>query len=242
MIGFASGDAEREPGILLNIDLGELPDEPEELYLCAHLANVACGGHAGDETTMRRSVELCIAHGTRVGAHPSFVDRQGFGRRLVAVDPDVLRSNVADQCGRLAAVAGACGVGVSFMKPHGALYHAAAADAALAKAVVDGARQSLGSAFTIIGPSRGALFASASRAGLGYAREAFADRMTREDGTLVPRDQPGAVLVDPTAAAARAREIAQRGEIETICVHGDTPDSLAIARAVRAVLDPRVEA
>jgi PAS domain S-box-containing protein len=242
MVGSASEKAQLEPAVMLNIDLGELPGEPEELYSCAHLANVACGGHVGDESTMRRSVELCIAYGTEVGAHPSFADRQGFGRRALTVDPEVLRSQVADQCSRLAAVAGACGVGVRFVKPHGALYHAAAVDAALAQAVVDGARQSLGSTFTIIGPSRGALLASASGAGLGYAREAFADRMAREDGALVPRDQPGAGLVDPSSAAARAREIVQGGAIETICVHGDTPDSLAIARAVRAVLDTLVEA
>jgi UPF0271 protein len=237
MVGAGNGEGEAVPGVMLNIDLGELADEAEGLYACAHVANVACGGHAGDDVTMRRSIDLCRAHGARVGAHPSYVDREGFGRRPMSVDPEVLRLSVADQCSRLAAVAGGCGVKVAFMKPHGALYHAARKDPTLARAVVDGARQSLGPAFTVIGPAKGALLESAARAGLPYAREAFADRMALEDGTLVARDQPGAVLVDPSAVAARALEIVQRGEIETVCVHGDTPGSLAIARAVRSVLD-----
>jgi len=222
--------------VLLNIDLGELPDEPEELFAIAHLANIACGGHAGDDTSMRRAVELCRAHGSRVGAHPSYPDRDGFGRRAVTIAPGELQRTVADQCKRLVAIARSLGEPVVSVKPHGALYHATR-DAAVADAVVVGALEALGGAVTFVGPRAGALAAAVARAGGDYAREAFADRATRPDGTLVARDQPGALIVDPAACALLARSLAERGDVDTVCVHGDTPGAVAIARAVRAVLD-----
>jgi len=223
--------------VLLNMDLGELPDEPEALYACAHIANVACGGHAGDERSMRRAVDLCRAHATRLGAHPSYPDRQGFGRRHVAMTPEALRASIAEQCSRLAAVARVLGEAIAFMKPHGALYHAAGADAAIAEALVEAARGSLGRDITVIGPARSALAVAAARARLAYAPEGFADRATRPDGSLVPRDHPDALLLDAATAAARARELGSSGDVATVCVHGDTPGALAIARAVRAALD-----
>ena len=223
--------------VRLNVDLGELPDEPEALYAAAHVANVACGGHAGDDASMRRAVDLCVRHGVLVGAHPSYPDREGFGRRRLAMNPAALRASVADQCGRLAAIARASDRPVAFMKPHGALYHAAREDTATADALVQGALDGLGPEVTLIGPPTGALFEAAVRAGLRFAREGFADRATREDGTLVAREEPGALVVDPVAAATRAASLVARGEIETICVHGDTPGAVAVARAVRQVLD-----
>jgi 5-oxoprolinase (ATP-hydrolysing) subunit A len=223
--------------VLLNIDLGELDDEPEDLYPCAHIANVACGGHAGDETSMRRAVDLCRVHAVRLGAHPSFPDRDGFGRRRVAMTSEALRRSVADQCARLEEIAHDGRERIEFVKPHGALYHAARDDAALAEAVVGGARQALGARCTLIGPPEGALAEAASRARLGYAREGFADRAVRANGRLVPRDEPGALLLDPTAAALRACELAASGDVETLCVHGDTPGAVVIARAVRAAID-----
>ncbi len=223
--------------VWLNVDLGELPDEPEDLYSCAHVANVACGGHAGDEASMRRAVVLCALHGAALGAHPSYPDREGFGRRRVTIAPGDLRESVGQQCARLAAVARAAGASIDFVKPHGALYHVARDDEATAEALVLGAREALGEHVTIIGPPRGALLSAAARAGLAFAREGFADRATRDDGTLVPRGEPGALVVDPGAAAARARAMAAAGAIDTICVHGDTPGAVAVARAVRAALD-----
>jgi UPF0271 protein len=223
--------------LLLNIDLGELPDEPETLYSCAHVANVACGGHAGDAASMARAAHLCHQHGTQLGAHPSYPDRPGFGRKRMAMSPEELRASVAEQCSRLVAAARPSGQPIAFMKPHGALYHAAREDAALAEALVQGAIQALGTDFTLIGPPRGELAAAAARAGLRYAREGFADRATRPDGTLVPREEPGALIADPALAAARARDWIARGDVDTICVHGDTPGAAAIARAVRAALD-----
>jgi UPF0271 protein len=223
--------------VRLNIDLGELAVEPVELYGYAHIANVACGGHAGDAASMRDAIRACRAHGARVGAHPSFPDREGFGRRFVRMDPGAIRATVAEQCARLVAAAAELGTRVEFVKPHGALYHAARDDAALAEALVSGATDALGPTITVIGAPAGALASASASAGLAYAREGFADRATRPDGTLVPRDQPGALLLEPAAARDRARDLARGGEVETICVHGDTPGAVAIARAVRAMLD-----
>lgn len=227
--------------VLLNVDLGEFPDEPVPLYAYAHVANIACGGHAGDDASMRRAVELCRASGTRVGAHPSYPDREGFGRRALTIPPEALRASVAEQCGRLAIIAAALDSHVTFVKPHGALYHAAAEQTALADAVVGGAVEALGEELVIVGPGRGELAAAAGRAGLDYAREGFADRATRANGTLIPRDHSGALLTEPAACAERARALVLQGDIDTICVHGDTPGAVSIARAVRAALDALAE-
>jgi UPF0271 protein len=223
--------------LLLNVDLGELPGEPEALYACAHLANVACGGHAGDDASMRRAVALCLAHGTRLGAHPSYPDREGFGRRALDVDPVALGESVAAQCARLAAIARAASAAVAFVKPHGALYHAAHQQAPVAEALVRGVVQALGTQLTVVGPAGGRLEAASRAAGLAYAREGFADRATRADGSLVPRSEAGALVLDPSMAADRARALAATGAVDTICVHGDTPGAVAIATAVRGVLD-----
>jgi 5-oxoprolinase (ATP-hydrolysing) subunit A len=223
--------------VLLNVDLGEFPDEPDLLYEYAHLANIACGGHAGDDASMRRAVERCRANQTRIGAHPSYPDREAFGRRARTISPDALRRTVAEQCARLASIAAELATTVTFMKPHGALYHAVIEETDLAEAVVAGAAEAIGEPFVVVGPSRGKLAAASARAGLEYAREGFADRATSADGTLVPRGNAGALLVDPEACAARARSLALRGDIETVCVHGDTPGAVSLARAVRAALD-----
>jgi UPF0271 protein len=221
----------------LNVDLGELPGEPEELYALAHVANIACGGHAGDRASIVKALVQCKAHGTRVGAHPSYPDREGFGRTAMEITPADLRATVREQCGRLAIEAHVLAMKVTSVKAHGALYHAASADPAVAGAVIGGAIEALGHGITVLGPAAGYLADAARDAGLAYAREGFADRGTRPDGTLVPRGLPGALLVEPLAAAARAREILVSGRFETVCVHGDTPGAVAIARAVRQVLD-----
>jgi UPF0271 protein len=225
--------------VLLDIDLGELPDEPEALYACAHLANIACGGHAGDVASMRRAVALCIAHGTRVGAHPSYPDRAGFGRRPMEMAAADLKASVAEQCARLRDVAREARVALAYVKAHGALYHAARTDVGIAGALLEGAIDALGSGITVVGPPAGELLALATRAGVRYAREGFADRATRPDGTLVPRGEPGALVTDPAEAARRALELAAAGGFDAICCHGDTPGAVAIARAVRDALDAR---
>ena len=222
--------------VLLNIDLGELREEDDELYALAHVANVACGGHAGDDASMHRAVGLCAARGTLLGAHPSYPDRQGFGRKAMAIPPAELRANVARQCSSLATIARPYGVSIAFAKPHGALYHAARASADVAAALLEGMRDALGNGVVIIGPPRGELASAVAREGGRYAREGFADRATMPDGSLLARDQPGALLCDPQECAARARALVSLGDVDTVCVHGDTPAAVAIARAVRAEL------
>lgn len=223
---------------LLNVDAGELESEPEELYGLADLVHVACGGHAGDAQSMERVVALCHAAGTRVGAHPSYVDRARFGRVRLDVGAPELAHQVEEQLAALRAVADRLGVPVVSMKPHGALYHAANGDRALAEACASATKRVLG-AVSVVGPPRGALHDAATAVGLPYLREAFADRGVMPDGSLVPRGMPGALVEDPAQAAARARELAHASDVETICLHGDTPGALAIARAVRDALGPR---
>ncbi|MCP3098113.1 LamB/YcsF family protein [Myxococcus sp. K15C18031901] len=222
---------------LLNIDLGELPEEDERLYALARVANIACGGHAGDEASMRRALTLCARHGASAGAHPSYEDRGHFGRRALEVAPEVLRGQVAEQCARLARLAREAQVPVRFAKPHGALYHAANASPALARAVVAGLVEALGADLTLISPPEGALRDAANEAGLTHAREGFADRGTRPDGSLIPRGQPGAVLTDAARIRDNTVRLATGGTVDTLCVHGDTPGAVELAREVRSTLD-----
>jgi 5-oxoprolinase (ATP-hydrolysing) subunit A len=222
--------------VLLNLDAGEHDDEPDELWALADVVSVACGGHAGDERSMTRVVAFCAARQQpRLGAHPSYPDRAGFGRRTIDIERDALRSSVAAQCAALAAVAATHGQPVRFMKPHGALYHDAGRELSVASAILVGAREALGAGITIIGPPTGMLHDAAMQLQLAYLREGFADRATRADGTLVPRSEPGALIEDPIAAAARARQLV--AQVDTICIHADTPGALSIARAVREALD-----
>lgn len=220
----------------LNIDLGELPEEPIELYEYAQLANIACGGHAGDAASMDRALRRCMRSKVRAGAHPSYPDPEHFGRRSQAVAPATMRSEVNTQCERLASVARELGIAIEAVKPHGALYHDANRDPDLAAALIAGAVGVLGT-ITIVGPPGGALASSASAAGLPFAREGFADRSMLPSGELVPRDQPHALVGDPALAAAQAVRLAALGRYDTLCVHGDSPGSVAIARAVREALD-----
>jgi UPF0271 protein len=224
---------------LLNVDGGELDDEPVELYALADVVHVACGGHAGDDASMERVVRACASTGTRVGAHPSYEDREGFGRRPRDVTAEELASSVAAQCERLRAIAARAGVTLVSVKPHGALYHAAHAKKATARAVVEGVARVLGGSAAIVGPAGGALEGAVRITGIPFQREAFADRGVRPDGSLVPRGEPGAIVTDPEVAAARTRELIAQGDVDTLCIHGDTPGALFIARAVRRALGPK---
>lgn len=227
------------PKVELNIDLGELPGEPAALYGLATTVNLACGGHAGDKASMARALSFAMARGTTVAAHPSYPDRLGFGRTTMALEPGAVADAVAAQCAVLQALARRPGFPVAQVKPHGALYHDAAGSQALAAAVIEGAARGLGiavAALTVTGPPRGALLDEARRRGARYAREGFADRAYRADGTLVPRSQGGALLTDPEACARQAMGLASSGTIETICVHGDSPGAVEIASRVRDAL------
>jgi UPF0271 protein len=223
--------------MFLNVDAGELENEPEELYAAAEVVNIACGGHAGDEASMTRVLAFCKRFGTRAGAHPSYPDRANFGRKAMVIAPDALGAAVAEQCHALASCARTHGdVPIPFVKLHGALYHAANGDAALARAALKGIIEALGWEITVIGPGAGATIDAARELGLRYAREGFADRGMRADGSLVPRGEPGAMIDDPARAAEQARVLVRSGAVDTICVHGDGQNALAVARAVRAVM------
>lgn len=229
--------------MLLNLDAGEHASEPDELWALADVLCVACGGHAGDEASMTRVVSFCAARrkaghpGPRLGAHPSYPDREGFGRASMPGLPSAtLQDGLVQQMTALADIAAAHGVEVELVKPHGALYHDAAKDPSRALAVVQAALIALGPNVIVIGPPTGELATIATGSSLRYLREGFADRRAYADGSLVPRGEPDALITEPVAAAARARELVHAAAVDTICCHADTPGSLAIVSAVRAAV------
>lgn len=231
----------------LNGDVGEGIGQDAELIPQLTSANIACGGHAGDAATMRQTVALARAHGVAVGAHPSFPDRDGFGRRALPLPPHEVEASVSAQIGELAAIAASQQVPLRHVKPHGALYNMAARDARLADAIAR-AVAAVDPTLVLVGLAGSALVEAGARAGLQTANEGFADRAYTPAGTLVPRDEPGAVIHDPALVAARAvamvRERAVTAidgsrvalTVDTICVHGDTPGAAALARALREAL------
>ena len=238
----------------LNADLGEgdgpwrlEPAADDALLELVTSANVAAGYHGGDATTMALTCAAAVARGVAVGAHPSYDDRAGFGRRHVGVAPEVLRAQVAYQVGALVAVARSVGARVTHVKPHGALYNAVVHDEGQARAVVQ-AVLAVDPALTVLGLPGSRVLALAAAAGLATATEAFVDRGYRPDGTLVPRDRVGALVTDPDEAADRAVRMAVEGTVtavdgavvrlapQSLCVHSDTPGAVAIATAVRAAL------
>lgn len=236
----------------LNADLGETVDgrptaDDDAMFAVVSSASIACGGHAGDAASMAAAADRAARTGVAIGAHPSYLDRVNFGRVVVPVDPATLRVQVADQLAALRAA----GADIRYVKPHGALYHAAGSDPGTARAVASAVADlagELGRAVPILGLGA-AIEAEAAAHGLPFRREAFLDRGYRADGTLVPRGEPGAVLDDPEAAAERAVRLARAGEVvavdgtivrvapHSLCVHGDSPAAVAMARAVRAALD-----
>lgn len=223
--------------MLLNLDAGEHDDEPEALWALFDVLHVACGGHAGDDASMNRVVAFIAAHPPmRLGAHPSYPDRENFGRISIAIDSPSLSLQLSEQLTRLATIARVHGVPIVSVKPHGALYHDANRDPALARLFVDAVSSILGPEITIVGPPTGELHTAATNAGLRYLREGFADRAQRADGSLVPRTEPNALILDPATAAAQALSLTHAGNIDTLCIHADTPSSLAIARAVREAI------
>jgi UPF0271 protein len=229
------------PSIDLNADLGEsygvwhIGDDAAMLGVVTS-ANVACGFHAGDPSTLRRTCLLAAERGVAIGAQVSYPDLLGFGRRFVDIDPAELRDAVLYQLGALDAFAQVAGTGVRYVKPHGALYHACSSHPAQAQAVVAAAHE-YDPAMAVLGAPSSVLLEFADAAGMEPVPEAYADRAYQADGSLVPRNQPGAVLHDPAAAAAQAVALATGGTARSICVHGDTPGAVAIATAVRAALE-----
>ena len=210
-------------------------------------ANIACGFHAGDPSAMRRACVTAVRHGVAIGAHVGYRDLAGFGRRFLDIDPAELTDDVLYQLGALSAFAAAAGGRVGYVKPHGALYGAIGSDERQAGAVVEAVRQ-FDPSLPVLGMPGSRWLALAGAAGLPTVPEAFADRAYTSDGRLLPRGEPGAVLTDPAAVASRVVRLATTGEVETadgtvlsvdarsVCVHGDTPGALGLARAARAAL------
>ena len=224
-----------EPVIDLNVDLGEGPGE-QPLYAWISSANIACGGHAGDDATMGEAVRLALSHGVAIGAHPSYPDRSGFGRMTMNVAGAELSRELATQIASIRRVAEELGARVTHVKPHGALYNDAAARPEIAVAVADGVA-AVSPALLLVGLAGSTALEIWRRRGFTIAAEGFADRAYAPDRTLLPRSRRGAVITDPQTAAAQAVRLAREGHCDTICVHADTPGSATIAAAVRAGLE-----
>ncbi|WGH78981.1 LamB/YcsF family protein [Jannaschia ovalis] len=237
----------------LNADMGEgfgdwtMGDDAALLEVVTS-ANVACGAHAGDWDVMARTMRLAAACGVGIGAHPGFADLQGFGRRRIPMAPDTVANLVAWQFGAARAIAATVGAGVRHFKLHGALANMASEDAELARAAY-GAALKVDPDVILLCLAGTAQEVAARDLGAAWAGEIFADRGYNDDATLVTRGQPGAMIHDPEAAATRMVRFVQAGAIiansgreiraacDSICLHGDGPEAVAIARAVRAALE-----
>jgi UPF0271 protein len=238
------------PVVDLNADLAEgdaLTDRDRGVLASVTSASLACGFHAGGPDVMRSVAAECVASGVAIGAHVSYRDRPGFGRRDLDVDPETLARDITEQWGILAAQVRTVGGTVSFVKPHGALYHRMGHDPAVAGAIVS-AVQRLG-AQALVAQAGTVVTGVAARVGLRVVTEGFPDRAYLADGRLAPRSEPGALVEDPEVVGGRAVALAVQGgteavdgswtpvEAETLCIHGDAEGAAETARAVRAALE-----
>jgi UPF0271 protein len=237
----------------LNSDLGEsygiwrLGDDAAMLELVTS-ANVACGFHAGDPSTLRRVCSAAVTNNVSIGAQVSYPDVSGFGRRFIDIDPAELRDVVLYQLGALDAFAQVAGTEIAYVKPHGALYHATIDHREQASAVVAAAAE-YDPSLAVLGAPGSYLLRAADQAGLEAVAEAYADRAYLRDGRLVSRAEPEALVIDPAEVAARAVRLATEHEVvaidgtvvsvvaRSICLHGDTPGSVELAKTVRAALE-----
>lgn len=237
----------------LNCDTGEsfgayrLGDDDELLRLVTS-ANIACGFHAGDPATMRRTVETAIEHEVRIGAHPGLDDLVGFGRRRIAITPEEAYELVLYQTGALDAFVRAAGGRLRHVKPHGALYNMAAENYALAVGVARAVRD-YDPGLILFGLAASESITAARELGLRTAEEVFADRTYQSDGSLTPRRHPHALVTDPRTAFASVRRMITEGIVtpmdgadfpitaDTVCIHGDTPGAVGFARSLRRMLE-----
>ncbi len=237
----------------LNADMGEgfgayRIGHDEELLGIVTSANVACGFHGGDATIMHGLAALAKERGVGLGAHPGFDDLWGFGRRAISMNASDLEYMVAYQIGALQAVAAYSGAPLRHVKPHGALYNMAAKDEGYACAIAR-AVKTVDATLIYVGLPASEMQKAAAKEGLAFACEGFCDRLYRNDGSLTPRSEKGAVIGDPEAAALQALRLAREGEVvtgtgrrlklevDTLCVHGDEPGAVAVASAVRRALE-----
>ena len=232
----------------INSDLGEGAGHDAELFELISSASIATGFHAGDADTMHAAVLAAKAKGVAVGAHPSFFDRENFGRKELKVGLEEVFNGVAYQLGIFQAIATAVGMRPNHVKPHGALYNMAVGDEKLADAIAR-AIQSVDSKLILFAPDNTDLARAGEAHGLQIAREVFADRNYLSDGWLVPRNRSNALLTNPAEAATRVLRMLREGKVrsvegrdvnvraETICVHGDTPGAVEFARELRSQLE-----
>ena len=232
----------------LNCDMGEMPQAvadgtQESLMGFLTSVNIACGGHAGDEGTMRTTIEQALLRNLAIGAHPGYADHANFGRVELNLPPEAIAKSVFEQVSRLAEITAQCGARLSHVKAHGALYNQAAREATIAAAVADGVARWRRDV-VLVGLAGSPMLDVFRGAGFGVAAEAFADRRYDTDGLLCSRKFADALILDPAEAAAQALRIAQKGsaiarggteirvEAQTICIHGDTPGAVKIAAAI----------
>jgi UPF0271 protein len=217
----------------LNCDMGELPDAGVEEALMPHItsANIACGGHAGGEDMMRRTVDLARRLGVAVGAHPGYPDRAHFGRLELALPAEEIAQSVSAQILALAAIAG----DLAHVKPHGALYNVAANQPDVARAIGEGVARSRREV-VLVGLAGSKMLDVWREMGFRTAAEGFADRRYEKDGSLRSRKFADALITEPAAAAEQALRLARDGRVQTICIHSDTPGSMSIAAAVAGAL------
>lgn len=231
----------------LNADMGEYANETEarneaRLMPLVTSCSIACGGHAGDATSIRRTAKLARLHKVCVGAHLSYPDREGFGRRSLEIDHNDLRVSLHEQMDLIRKVLTDENISLAHMKPHGALYNDAAKDSALAALIVAAAGDAI-----IVGPPRSEVQRAANRAGARFLPEGFVDRRYRKDGSLTARSEDGAVIADIADRAEQARRIAMGENIDaadgrltvgarTLCIHSDSPGAVETASAVRDLL------
>jgi UPF0271 protein len=241
------------PTIDLNADVGERPEAladgtEEGIIRLVSSANIACGGHAGDEETMERVIRLCMKYNVAVGAHPGYPDRAHFGRERLVLSPEAIQETVFEQVRRLGMVAERLGAEVRHVKPHGALYNTAAHDRAVAEAIAKGVAQWRGN-LTLVGLAGSLMLTVWEERGSRTAGEAFADRTYESDGTLRSRKKGDALITDPERAVRQALRIIRNRsvlsiegkeipiEAKTISVHSDTPHAAVILSAIRQRLD-----
>lgn len=228
----------------LNADVGEGCASDAELLTLVSSANIACGFHAGDAQTMLTCVREAVKNGVAVGAHPSFPDRDNFGRTAMTLPPETVYAQILYQVGALSTLAQAAGGVLRHVKPHGMLYNQAAKEPALADAIAR-AVFALNPCLLLVGLAGSELIRAGERYGLATRQEVFADRGYRADGSLVPRSEPGALIADEALALTQTLEMVQRGRVQsvegtwvtvtaqTVCLHGDGEHALAFARRLR---------
>jgi len=221
----------------LNCDMGELEDARHEAALMQYItsANIACGGHAGDEATMERTARLALERGVRIGAHPGYPDRANFGRIEMAMTSAEIEHTIQEQIERLDAVVRRLGAEIVHVKPHGAFYNVAVRNAEVARAIGSGIAK-WNPRVPVFGLAASPMLDVWRAMGLTAMGEAFADRRYEPDGTLRSRKFADALITDPREAAAQAVRLAREGNAQTICVHGDTPGAVEILKAVREAL------